>query len=224
MNPLRITTTLILLAAAVLVPGAARSAPASTTLIGTVGVGDAFIIRLTDESGNAVTHLDPGAYTIRVHDASTLHNFHLTGPGVDQSTTEDFVGDVTWNVTFVDGTYEFHCDPHATRMHGSFTVGTVQTPPPPTALSGVVGPKRTIALRGADGTRVSSLVTGRYRITVRDRTKADNFRLRGPGVNKATGIGFRGTARWTLTLAPGSYTYRSDKHKSLRRSFRVTAS
>src|SRR5919197_951067 len=52
MNPLRIGTTLILVLAAVLVPGAARSAPASTTLIGTVGVGDAFIIRLTDESGN----------------------------------------------------------------------------------------------------------------------------------------------------------------------------
>jgi hypothetical protein len=69
-----------------------------------------------------------------------------------------------------------------------------------------------------------STPAGPYRITVRDRTKSDNFHLRGPGVNKSTGVRFRGTVRWTVMLSAGTYTYRSDKHASLRRSFRVTAS
>ena len=55
-----------------------------TTLVGTVGPG--FTINLTDESGNRVTHLDPGTYTITVNDKSNLHNFDLRGPGVSQST------------------------------------------------------------------------------------------------------------------------------------------
>jgi hypothetical protein len=221
MNPLRIGIIVLLAAAAAFVPGAARSAPASTTLLATVGTGGAFVIRLTDEAGNRVTHLAPGDYTIRVHDDAPIHNFHLFGPGVEQATTEDFVGDVTWAVTFVDGTYRYQCDPHSAVMKGSFTVGTVQAPPPPVALSAVVGPRRTIALRDRSGTLVSTLTAGRYRITVRDRTRADNFHLRGPDVNRSTGIRFRGTVRWTVSLGIGKYTYRSDRHKTLRRSFRV---
>ena len=221
----RIPTLLVLLAAAaVFLPGSARPAATATALTGTVGVNDAYAIHLTDASGNPVTHLDPGAYTITVHDESALHNFHLSGPGVDQATTEDFIGTVTWNVTFVDGKYHFQCDPHAARMRGDFTVGVVQTPPAPVNLAGVVGPRRTIALRDASGSRVSTLTGGRYRITVRDRTTTDNFHLRGPGVNKATGVRFRGTVRWTVALREGAYSYRSDRHKSLRGGFRVSAS
>jgi plastocyanin len=222
MNSFRIGTILVLLAAAVFVPGAAHSAASATPLVGTVGTGDAFVIRLADASGNTVTRLDPGDYTITVHDRSAIHNFHLSGPGVDRATSEDFVGDTTWNVTFVDGTYHFQCDPHASRMKGDFTVGTAP-PPVPTFLSGAVGPKRTISLRTATGARVTTLAAGPFLITVRDRTKLDNFHLRGPGVNKATGIGARGTAHWALTLRAGTYTYRSDKHKSLRGSFRVSS-
>src|SRR5256714_318704 len=48
--------------------------PASVTgadnpvLEGTVGTNDAFVISLVDASGAKVTHLDPGTYTIVVHD------------------------------------------------------------------------------------------------------------------------------------------------------------
>jgi hypothetical protein len=46
----------------------------------------------------------------------------------------------------------------------------------------------------------------------------------GPGVNRKTGVTFRGRVTWRLTLAAGRYTYRSDKHKSLRGSFTATPS
>ena len=102
--------SLVLLAgAAALVfalPGGARSA--QTTLHGVVGPG--FTINLTDDSGNRVTHLDPGTYTIDVKDQSNQHNFDLQGPGVSQATDVEFVGSATWTVTFTEGTYKYNCD------------------------------------------------------------------------------------------------------------------
>jgi len=218
-NRLRLIT-IGALAFVALLPAQARTQ--GTMLVATVGTGDSSEINLLDASGNRVTQLDPGTYTIAVRDRSVFHNFHLTGPGVDMATTEEFVGEVTWTVTVTDGQYRYVCDPHATTMRGSFTVGQVAPPADPVALAGVVGPKRSIDLRGADGTRVTSLAAGRVVLTVRDRTKKDNFHLTGPGVNRKTGVGFRGTATWTLTLAAGTYTYRSDKTRKLRRSFTVT--
>jgi plastocyanin len=224
MTRFRTLTILGLAAAAVVVPGAAQSTPAATTLVAVVGTNDSFTIDLTDESGTPVRHLDPGTYTIVVHDKSQRHNFHLLGTDVNQATTVPFVGDVTWTVTFTNGTYTFQCDVHRYDMTGDFTVGTPPTTPSPTRLTGTVGPRRSIALRDATGARVTSLSSGRYAITVRDRTKTDNFRLRGPGVNRSTGVGFVGRARWTVTLKTGTYTYRSDRNRRLRGAFTVTAS
>jgi plastocyanin len=211
-------------AAAALVPAAAHSE--NPVLVGTVGTDDAFEIDLADSSGNAVKHLDPGTYTIVIHDRSTIHNFHLTGPGVSQTTEVSFVGDVTWTVTFADGVYDFQCDPHAASMHGSFTVGTPPPPAPPpaapTPLSASVGPGAKIALRDTGGARVAQLAAGRYVVAVSDRTKRDNFHLRGPGVNRTTGVGFVGRARWALTLKGGRYTFRSDRHRKLGGAFTVS--
>ena len=44
------------------------------------------------------------------------------------------------------------------------------------------------------------------------------------GVNKSTGVRFRGKATWRLKVTPGRYVYRSDKHKKLRGSFIVSSS
>ena len=99
-------------------------------LVATVGTNDGTNITLT-MNGTRVTHLTAGTYEIQVHDNSTFHNFHLNGPGVDQSTEIDYEGHATWTVTFTDGVYKFVCDPHASFMKGSFTVGTAQPPPPP---------------------------------------------------------------------------------------------
>ena len=68
-----------------------------------------------------MTRLKAGRYRIVVRDRSTMHNFHLSGPGVNKRTTARFRGSTTWTVTFRKGrTYRFVCDPHAKRMKGSF--------------------------------------------------------------------------------------------------------
>jgi plastocyanin len=107
---------------------AATPAPGSgpvqhpSALVGTVGRHDAFSIALTDPQGNAITHLAAGTYRLTVHDESTIHDFHLHGPGVDDATQVGETGDKTFTVTFKPGTYTFVCDPHAGRMNGSFRV------------------------------------------------------------------------------------------------------
>ena len=213
---------LFLLAAVALVLLLPASAGADNpVLTGDVGPGDAFQITLVDASGARVTHLDPGTYTIVVHDHSSIHNFDLFGTGVNVRTDVDAVGDFTFTATFVDGTYNYVCDPHPTVMKGSFTVGTppvatTPTPAPAAAkLSGRVGPGAKIALSGAP------LAAGPAVITVKDASKADNFHLVGPGVNRATGVAFRGTAVWNVALKPGSYVFRSDRHPKLRGSFKI---
>jgi hypothetical protein len=206
------------------VPGGAR--PTQTVVLNAV-VGPGYNISLTDASGQRVTHLDPGTYTIAVQDKANVHNFHLTGPGgVDQATDIDFVGNATWTVTLVDGTYRYQCDAHPTLMKGSFGVGTASpppTPPPPPPppvkpkkLAGSVGPGARIALRSASGARVAKVKAGRYALTVKDASKRDNFHLVGKGVNVKTGVAFTGKKTWTIRLAKGTYSYRSDATPRLK--------
>ncbi len=97
------------------------AAAAGGVLTGTVGEGDAFKITLMDSTGAPVTTLKAGSYEVKVKDASAIHNFHLTGPGVEEKTTVPEKTDVTWKVTLSAGSYTFKCDPHA-NMTGSFTV------------------------------------------------------------------------------------------------------
>jgi hypothetical protein len=188
-------------------------------------VGPEFTITLRDASGAAVQHLDPGTYTVNVSDLGDIHNFHLFGPGVDQSTDIAETGNVTWRVTFRDGIYTYRCDPHLTSMRGRFTVGsaTLPTPVTVTRLSGRVGPGATIRLTNAAGKRVTRVKAGRYRIAVRDASGTESFHLSGPGVNRKTGVRFRGTTTWTVNLKAGRYTYRSDVTKKLRGVLVVTA-
>jgi hypothetical protein len=215
---LKISPLVLLLAlAAVLLPGSARPAATATALTGTVGPG--FSISLRDANGRGVTQLDPGDYTITVSDLSDMHNFHLFGPGnVDQATTVETTGTATWNVTFVDGVYTYHCDAHPTQMRGTFRVGAA--PPPVPKLTGKVGPARTISLKRG-GTLVKSLKQGTYRVVVTDSTRKDNFHLLGPGISKKTGVRGKGKFSWRLTFRAGVYTYRSDAHLKLRRKFKV---
>ena len=224
--PRRLCLALLVAAAALVLalPGGAR--PVQKALTGTVGPG--FSIALLDESGNLVTHLDPGTYTITVKDQSAEHNFDLTGPGVSQHTEIEFVGTTTWTVTFTDAIYTYVCDAHPTQMKGRFAVGTATLPTPkpkpkPTAkkLSGSVGPGARIALRTASGARATSLKAGAYVLTVRDRSKTDNFHLRGKGANVATGVAFTGSKTWKVRLAKGLYRYFSDRHPALRGTVRV---
>jgi plastocyanin len=87
------------------------------TLQGSVGPG--FDISLDGTDG-----LTAGSYTIVVNDQSSAHNFHLTGPGgVDVATDVGEEGEETFEVELQSGEYTFLCDPHASQMRGSFTVG-----------------------------------------------------------------------------------------------------
>lgn len=104
--------------------GAGAAGTAGQTLTGTVGTADdpdAFVITLTDDSGKEVTALPAGSYTIQVKDLSKIHNFHLEGEGVDESTTVPDVTDTTFDVELTAGTYTFVCDPHP-RMVGEVQV------------------------------------------------------------------------------------------------------
>jgi plastocyanin len=104
--------------AALAVPSA-LAAGSSTALVGTDGPG--FTITLT-KAGKAVKSLTAGSYTITINDKSSIHNFHLTGPGLNKSTTVAFVGKKVWKLTLKKGSYKFVCDPHASIMHGAFSV------------------------------------------------------------------------------------------------------
>ena len=110
------------------------SAPAESTeteaagetqeLTGTVGTDedpDAFEITLTDDSGEEVSELPAGDYSIVVTDLSEIHNFHLEGGDVDETTTVPETGETTWDVTLAAGKYTAICDPHP-GMKLEFTV------------------------------------------------------------------------------------------------------
>jgi hypothetical protein len=102
-------------------PAPAEEPPAEGGGTLQASVGPGFEISLTQD-GEPVTELAAGAYTIEVSDQADTHNFHLTGPGVDESTDVAETGDTEWQVEFTAGDYQFVCDPHAGSMNGSFTV------------------------------------------------------------------------------------------------------
>jgi plastocyanin len=201
---------LVTLLAALVLPSAVAQAD-NPRLLGVVGTNEAFVISLRDSAGDLVTHLDAGTYDIAVSDRALSHNFHLQGPGVEMSTPVEDKQETIWTVTFGDGRYTYVCDAHASQMRGYFLAGNV----PPTTAAAAVGPKKAISLKPKPA------LPGPATIIVNDRSKTDNFHLSGPGVNKKTGVKTRGRATWNVTLAPGLYTYRSDKTKKLRATFTV---
>jgi plastocyanin len=102
----------ILALAALAVP--AFGATRANALTGTVGPG--FTITMNK------TTVKAGTYTITIHDRSNIHDFHLTGPGVDKKTGVAAVSTTNWTVKLKKGTYRFVCDPHKTIMHGVLKV------------------------------------------------------------------------------------------------------
>jgi plastocyanin len=222
------------IAAFLLLP--AGSAAQNPTLQATVGPG--FNISLKDSSGASVTHLATGTYTIKVSDQSDIHNFHLSGPGVNEATPLEESGTFTWTVTFTDGVYHFNCDAHPTQMKGDFAVGTATLPPPPppppppsgsgvakgTKLKGTVGPGFTISLRDGAGKAVKKVKAGKkYTVSVADKSGIHNFHLFGSGVSKKTSIGKTGKATWRLKFKKGkTYRFRCDNHPTqMKGSFKA---
>ena len=115
-----ISLTLAAMVALAVIAVAAQGASTSgKTLKAKTGPG--FTISLKNAAGKRVKRLKVGKYTIKVSDKSSIHNFHLKGPGgVNKKTSVPFVGSKTWHVKFVKGTYKYVCDIHKTIMHGTF--------------------------------------------------------------------------------------------------------
>jgi plastocyanin len=99
---------------ALAVGGVAQAAPAAKTIARTVGPG--FTITVAKKSVKA------GKYTFVIQDKSSAHNWHITGPGVNKSTTVSFVGTKRITVTLKKGTYKIVCDPHASSMKTTLKV------------------------------------------------------------------------------------------------------
>jgi plastocyanin len=114
----KLAPTLAALAAltALVVATTGQAAPAAKLkLSGTDGPG--FTITMSKKSVKA------GTYDITINDRSAIHNFHLTGPGVNKATGVGAMGSVVWkNLKLKKGTYRFVCDPHAGNMKGTLKV------------------------------------------------------------------------------------------------------
>jgi plastocyanin len=229
----RIAVVAVVFALAALLGTAEGSADSTQNpqLVGTITADG--VISLRDAQGNRVTKLDPGTYDIEVRDQADFHTFHLEGPGVDERTQVEFVGTVNWTVTFRDGSYVYHCDPHPS-IRGAFVVGNPPTTTPPpqavvTPKSKLVltsGPSFVITLKTAAGKKVTRLKKGTYTITVRDRGAIHDARLIAPGFNRATTVPFVGRQTWKVKLAKvGTLRYRCDPHAvdGMRGSAKIVA-
>jgi plastocyanin len=90
-----------------------------------------------------------------------------------------------------------------------------------TKLTGTVGPNFTITLTQG-GKKVSSLKPGTYSLAVTDKSSIHNFRLSGPGFNKATSVLKTGKTTFTVKLRKGTYRFICDPHpSSMKGSFQV---
>lgn len=153
-----------LVAAAVAARGGSSAAAAGTL---TASVGPGFSISLT-QNGSAVSNLAAGTYTIEVSDSATVHNFHLSGAGVNETTSIPNTETDTWTVTFSPGSYHYQCDMHPTILHGDFTVGqgggttstvaTTTVPPPTTTAPGTTTTPSTTTTTGATTTTATTTV------------------------------------------------------------------
>jgi plastocyanin len=101
-------------------PALSRTSAFPTSVNATVGPG--FTISLTYK-GKRVKTMKPGKHTFKLNDKSNIHNFHLSGPGMNKDLTSiGFVGKKKMTLKLKKGTYQYYCVPHRSTMHGSFKV------------------------------------------------------------------------------------------------------
>jgi plastocyanin len=86
----------------------------SKQISGSVGPG--FTISV---SRHQVAH---GTYTFTVTDKSTMHNWHIIGPGVNRKTPISKKVTKTFTVQLTKGKYKIHCDAHPIAMRTHITV------------------------------------------------------------------------------------------------------
>jgi plastocyanin len=115
MRPRSTLTALAVVSLAVVALVAALPATAAVpTFKGSVGPG--FTITMPKKPTK------PGKIKLVISDKSSIHDFHLTGPGVNIKTSVPGTGTKTFTITLKKGTYKFVCDPHSSSMKGSFKI------------------------------------------------------------------------------------------------------
>jgi plastocyanin len=112
-GPTTILATLVL-ASSTFGAASTNTNASANTLTGTDGPG--YTITMNKKTVKA------GTYAVTIHDLASIHDFHLTGPGVDKKTSVGGMGTTKWTVKLRKGTYHFVCDPHRTIMHGVLNV------------------------------------------------------------------------------------------------------
>ena len=119
-TPMRSLLLGVVAAAALIATGNALAA-SPKTVTGTVGPG--FTIGLAMH-GKKVAKLKAGTtYRFIMRDRSSIHDFHLSGPGLNRVLTSvPFTGTKSFVLRLRKGRYRFVCDPHAGIMHGRFNV------------------------------------------------------------------------------------------------------
>ena len=106
-------------AASLAISSAAFGSSSATTLNGTVGPGFTISLKM---GGKTVKSLKAGTYTFKIADKSDIHDFALKGPVKKSLTSVSFTGNKTVKIKLKKGKYTYYCQPHASSMHGSFTV------------------------------------------------------------------------------------------------------
>ena len=153
-------------------------------LIGTDGPG--FTITMSKKTVRA------GTYKIVIRDRSSIHNFHLTGPGVNKKTGVAAIGTTTWTVRAKEGHIQI-------RLRPATSCGRV--------LKVLLYSKKAYR-HGRPGFTITmskkTVRAGTYKIVIRDRSSIHNFHLTGPGVNKKTDVAAIGTTTWTVKLKKGA--------------------
>ncbi len=86
-------------------------------------------------------------------------------------------------------------------------------------LKGDVG-ATTISLK-LDKAPLKTLAPGADTVAVSDRSSKQSFHLKGPGVDKKTGMKKAGRITWTVVFRPGTYRFYSDANPKLKGSFKV---
>ncbi len=78
-------------------------------IVGNVGPG--FTISVSPR------RVQPGTYRFVIHDNSSMHNWHITGPGVNKKTLITFQGTRRFTLDLTRGRYLIQCDMHPLQMN-----------------------------------------------------------------------------------------------------------
>ena len=115
----------------------------------------------------------------------------------------------------------YRADAYITTLTGACAPAPTPNPlplPPIPTLDAAVGLRGAASLKTSTGDPVLALDSGPYRIVVKDRTSRAGFELRGPGIDRRTGVRFRGTVVWSVEIGEeaqygSAYDYGSE-HRS----------